>query len=118
MKKILMIVQNNFVNDSRIIKEANTLGKNGYEVLVLALYREKLKKKERFDFFDVERIQVFTRDKLSNRIIYLQFIKYIEFYNKCVNRAKIFVPDIVPVSYTHLDVYKRQVYLYILLYHL
>lgn len=95
MKKVLMIVQNDFVNDSRIIKEANTLGKNGYEVLVLALYREKLKKKERFDFFDVERIQLFTRDKLSNRIIYLQFIKYIEFYNKCVNRAKIFVPDIV-----------------------
>lgn len=95
MKKILMIVKNDFINDSRIIREANSLGKNGYEVLVLALYKNGLKKREDFDYFSVERIPLYTRDKLSNKIIYIQSIKYIEFYKKCIRQAQLFKPDIV-----------------------
>lgn len=95
MEKVLMIVQNNFVNDSRIIKEANTLGKNGYEVKVLSLHDKDLKEKEKFEFFEVERIHLSTRNKLSKKIVYIQFIKYLEFYMNCIKRAKKFRPDIV-----------------------
>nr|WP_246169854.1 glycosyltransferase [Alkalibaculum sporogenes] len=90
-----MVVQNNFVNDSRIIKEANSLGKNGYKVLVLALHEIGLKEIEKFEYFDVERVHLITRNKLSKLNVYAQSIKYIEFFNKCIRRAKIFQPDIV-----------------------
>ena len=95
MKKVLMIVQNNFVNDARIIKEANTLGQNGYEVKVFALHDKGLKEKERFPFFDVERVYLATRNKLSKKNRYLQIIKYLEWYKKCIKKAVDFAPDVV-----------------------
>lgn len=94
MKKILMIVQNDFVNDSRIIKEANSLGKSGYEVKVLALYREGLKQEESFEHFTVKRMYLSTREKLG-KSKFSQVFKFIEFKNKCIKFAKEFKPDAV-----------------------
>ncbi|MDS1003626.1 glycosyltransferase family 4 protein [Clostridium sporogenes] len=94
MKNILMIVQNDFVNDSRIIKEANTLGKYGFNVKVLALYNKGLKEDEEFEHFIVKRIRLGTRDKLSKGKL-SQVVKYIEFKKKCLQEAKKFNPDIV-----------------------
>lgn len=93
--KVLMIVQNNFVNDSRVIKEANTLGKNGYNVKVLALHKKGLKLKEKFDYFELERIHLRTRNKLSKNNKYIQLIKYAEFYLKSIKKGKEFSPDII-----------------------
>jgi glycosyltransferase involved in cell wall biosynthesis len=93
--KVLMIVQNNFVNDSRVIKEANTLGENGFQVKVLALHKKGLPEIEKYEYFEVERVHLKTRDKLSNSNMYIQLIKYIEFYLKCIKIGKEFSPDII-----------------------
>lgn len=94
MKKILMIVQNDFVNDSRIIKEANSLGEQGYKVLVLALYKDGLLKKENFDHFTCERMYLETREKLGKGK-FSQIFKFSEFKKKCVLRALEYKPDYV-----------------------
>lgn len=94
MKKILMIVQNDFVNDSRIIKEANSLGKNGFEVKVLALHNNGLKENEDFEYFSVKRIKLSTREKLGKNKI-SQIFKYLEFKNKCTREAIIFKPNYI-----------------------
>lgn len=92
--KIMMIVQNDFVNDSRIIKEATALGKEGYIVKVFALHNKGLKEDEDFTNFTVKRIKLSTRDRLGKNK-FAQIIKYIEFQNKCVDEANKFLPDII-----------------------
>lgn len=94
MKRVLMIVQNDFVNDSRIIKEATSLGEKGYIVKVLALHNEGLLEEEDFKYFKVERIKLDTRNTLGKNK-FAQVFKFIEFQNKCVRRAVQFKPDIV-----------------------
>lgn len=94
MKKILMIVQNDFVNDSRIIKEANALGQNGFEVNVLALHNDGLKEVEEFEFFLVKRIKLATRSKLGKNK-FSQVFKFWEFKQKCLKEALKFNPDFV-----------------------
>ncbi|WP_061321099.1 glycosyltransferase family 4 protein [Clostridium botulinum] len=94
MKNILMVVQNDFINDSRIIKEANTLGKCGFNVKVLALHNKGLKEEEKFEYFVVKRIKLNTRDRLSKGKL-SQIVKYVEFKKKCLQEAKKFNPDIV-----------------------
>lgn len=89
-----MIVQNDFVNDSRIIKEANTLGEYGFEVMVLALHNKGLEENQRFEHFCVKRLKLSTRDKLGKNK-FSQIIKYIEFRSQCVNEAMKFLPDVV-----------------------
>ncbi|NFP92688.1 glycosyltransferase family 4 protein [Clostridium sporogenes] len=94
LKNILMVVQNDFVNDSRIIKEANTLGRCGFNVKVLALHNKGLKEEEKFEYFIVKRIKLNTRDRLSKNKL-SQIVKYMEFKKKCLQEAKKFNPDIV-----------------------
>ena len=89
-----MIVQNDFVNDSRIIKEASALGKRGFEVNVLALYNNGLKEVEDFQFFLVRRMKLVTRSKLGKNK-FGQAFKFWEFKGKCVREALKFQPDFV-----------------------
>ncbi|MDR5658759.1 glycosyltransferase family 4 protein [Serpentinicella sp. ANB-PHB4] len=93
--KILMIVQNDFVNDTRVFKEAKTLGQEGHTVQILALHSKDLCQNESFGNFNVKRIILKTRDKLSNRNRYIQAIKYLEFFKKCLDFARKFNPDII-----------------------
>jgi glycosyltransferase involved in cell wall biosynthesis len=51
-----MLVFNHFKNDARVLKEANTLIKNGYKVKVFALHEDGLNKKETIDGLEIERI--------------------------------------------------------------
>lgn len=37
-KSVCLVVLNNFKNDSRVLKEAISLNKNGYKVLVFKVY--------------------------------------------------------------------------------
>jgi glycosyltransferase involved in cell wall biosynthesis len=95
MKKVLMIVQNDFVNDIRIIKEATTLGKNDYKVKILAQYNTGLQQVEKFEFFEVERVKIRSRNVLSKNNIFIQFFKYFEFYYQCKKAGLKYMPDII-----------------------
>lgn len=108
-----MLVLNNFINDSRIIREANTLGKNGFKVKVMALHQDGLKTEEDFECFRVERIPLKTRSWGKRRFI--QILKYLEFFIKAVIRGLSFQPDIIhchditplPVGYMIMILLKR-----------
>ena len=54
-KEVVSIVLNNFVNDSRVLKEAVSLKKAGYDVTVAAMHEEPL---EEFDI--VQGIPVYS----------------------------------------------------------
>ena len=56
MKKVCMIVGNPFVNDSRVLKEAQSLTKAGYQVTVYATRKNDLPAVEKKDGFVVKRI--------------------------------------------------------------
>lgn len=75
--KVLMIVLNNFKNDSRVIKEAKSLQNNNYQVKVVALHEEPLKEHEQIENFEVHRIKLFTRSLPKN--FTMNILKYIEF---------------------------------------
>jgi len=58
MKKVCMIVSNPFANDARINKEARSLVKAGYEVVVYATAASKLPQKEMSGGVLVKRLDV------------------------------------------------------------
>ena len=97
MKKVLMVVQNNFTNDSRVLREAYTLGQNGYIVKVVALYSPGLKRHEDKGCFNIERVYLSSRERLSKKNRYIQLVKYAEFYKKCLSIGREFRPDIIHV---------------------
>jgi glycosyltransferase involved in cell wall biosynthesis len=97
MKKVLMIVLNDFINEARVAKEADTLGGNGYEVTVYALHSIGLAEEEQYDNFTLKRLKLKTRDKLSRTNRYAQLIKYLEFYKRCIDAAKILQPEFVHI---------------------
>ena len=77
--KILHVVQNEFLRDSRVLREVKSLSDVGYRVRVLALQDEenKLARHEKKDGFTVERVRLRSR-KLPKRLPF-QLIKYIEY---------------------------------------
>lgn len=85
-KKVVSIVLNNFFNDSRVLKEALTLKKAGYGLVVVALHEEPLKENEVVNGINVHRIKLKTRNWSKNKII--QLIKYFEFLYKVVKKYK------------------------------
>jgi glycosyltransferase involved in cell wall biosynthesis len=74
--KVALIVLNNFINDSRVYKEASTLSKEGYECTVVALHKDGLKKNESNENFTVHRLELKLKELGKNKII--QLLKYIE----------------------------------------
>lgn len=77
IKKVTLIVLNNFKNDSRVLKEAHSLLRNGYDVNVLALHDSDFKERELISNVPVRRIKLITKNLPKN--YYFQFFKYIEF---------------------------------------
>jgi glycosyltransferase involved in cell wall biosynthesis len=82
MKKILLIVLNNFKNDSRVLKEALSLKKEGYSVKVAALFEKRVKEFETVNGIEVHRIKLLTKNWGKNGFV--QVIKYFEFLCKTV----------------------------------
>lgn len=85
-QKIFNVVFNNFKNDSRVLKTAQSLGGVGYDVTVLAIYGEGLPDREEGELFSVTRIKTF-----ENRLMPKKFEKifhYLIFLLKCVWVAK------------------------------
>ncbi|HCU80392.1 MAG TPA: hypothetical protein DGN60_04415 [Chloroflexi bacterium] len=77
---ICMLVENSFQYDSRILREARSLSKNGFELLLLALYEPHITEREEKPFgFQVRRINVLSR-RIRTR--WLLGIKVAEFILK------------------------------------
>ncbi|MFQ3292612.1 glycosyltransferase [Reinekea sp.] len=76
MEKILSVVLNPFVNDNRVLKEAQSLSSFGYKVTVLALHENELKTNETIRDIKVIRVPLIT--KLLPKWKVIQFFKYIE----------------------------------------
>ncbi len=57
-KKIVSIVLNNFVNDNRVLRTAQSLSQAGYDVTVMALKRGNVPLYEERDGFRVKRIEL------------------------------------------------------------
>lgn len=88
MKKVTSIVLNPYINDSRVIKETQTLRKAGYEVSVVALHdgREGLAEYEVMDGVAVHRIKLVS--KSWSKLPPVQVLKYIEFCVRAICEIK------------------------------
>lgn len=74
---VYSVVLNNFLNDSRVKKEAVSLASNGYQVTVVALWENGLQISENFTDFSLIRIKLVSRN--WPRILPFQVLKYLEF---------------------------------------
>ena len=77
MKRVLLLVLNNFKNDSRVLKEAISLKKGGYDVQVVALHDRGQKVYEKIEEIPVHRIELKSRNWPKKSFV--QLLKYIEF---------------------------------------
>ena len=75
--KIVNLVLNNFLNDSRVLKTSNSLLQLGNEVRVVALHEDSLKEHELISGVYVHRIKLITKIWFRYRLI--QIIKLFEF---------------------------------------
>jgi glycosyltransferase involved in cell wall biosynthesis len=87
---VASVVFNFFTNDSRVEKQANSLGKTGHEVTVFALWNNGLEEEETKDGFKIRRIRLFS-SFLNGP--FGRFIKFLEF--NCRVSWKIKKTDIV-----------------------
>ncbi|MBK8492529.1 MAG: glycosyltransferase family 4 protein [Saprospirales bacterium] len=86
MKKVLSIVFNNFLHDSRVLKECISLKNAGYEVQVAALHSGELPEEEVVAGIPVTRIRLRTRHWSKNRLV--QLIKYAELWVRLIRMAR------------------------------
>ena len=84
--KIISIVLNDFLNDSRVLKENISLQKAGYDVKIVALHEGSLKEFDEVQNVPVHRIKLKSRDWSKNRFV--QLIKYFEFIYLVTKRYK------------------------------
>lgn len=83
---VASIVLNNFVNDSRVLKECLSLHKHGYDVTVVALHDEGQEEREIIQGIPVHRIKLLSRKWSKKRAV--QLFKYLEFLYKAVHNYK------------------------------
>lgn len=86
--KIVNLVLNSFVNDSRVLKTSRTLFSFGYDVCVVALHDTVLKEHETISGISVHRIKLVSRAWSKHRLI--QAIKLFEFIMRFVFRYRKF----------------------------
>lgn len=86
MKKVTLIVLNNFLNDSRVLKEAMSLQNMGFVVQVVALHEEALQEFEKIQNISVHRIKLKSRDWSKKKIV--QILKYFEYMYRFVKSYK------------------------------
>jgi glycosyltransferase involved in cell wall biosynthesis len=98
-----IIVLNNFLNDSRVIKEATTLSTKFKNVHVFAIHEDGLKEKEINDHFSVTRIKLVTKNWSKFKLV--QILKYLEFCFKAYRLTRksenVMVVDLsaLPIGY-------------------
>lgn len=78
MKKVANLVFNPFINDSRVLKESQSLAQNGYQVEVIAHQYKNLSDEESVLDFNVKRFVYFdralTQSKLGKLRLYLKYL--------------------------------------------
>lgn len=75
---VLFIVRNHFINDSRVLKEARSLAKNGYRVTIRCLWDHDLPRHEVYEGLTVERLTYSRRTGQSMRDkvkVYISFFR-------------------------------------------
>ena len=75
-KKICMLVDNDVVNDSRVLKEADSLSRGNFDVSVVAMHNPGLKYLESCNGFKIIRIVVWTRIFRSKILLPLKFLEF------------------------------------------
>ena len=91
MKNIAVLVLNNFVNDNRVHKIANSLGEAGHVVRVVALLKGAVSEREAHAHFNVHRLRLRSY-ALPNGVKIFGAIKFLEFIYRAL------------VNYRHVDI--------------
>lgn len=91
-KKVVHIVLNPFIQDSRVIRECAYLAKCGYEVTVIAYWINGMSQEEVQDGFNIRRLPLMTKSWANISII--QVLKYFEFLIKALIIIRKIKPDI------------------------
>ena len=78
MKKVTILVFNNFTHDNRVLREGLSLKNAGYEVQVVALHEGDLPKKELKEGLKIHRLSLLSR-KLP-KSIFFQIFKWMELF--------------------------------------
>jgi glycosyltransferase involved in cell wall biosynthesis len=74
MSNVLSIVYNELTNDNRVMNQARSLGKNGYNVTVLAVnYGPKLPSEEEKDGYSVKRVPLYYTNELIYKVRIVRF---------------------------------------------
>ena len=85
MKKIVSLVLNHFTNDNRVLKENISLKRNGFDVVVVALYKKGLNEFDEQDTIPIHRIKsafdYWSRYKIVRLYQYMEFVyKSVKYY--------------------------------------
>ena len=78
MKKVAILVFNNFTHDSRVLREGISLQNAGYDVQIVALHEGDLPKREIKDGLAVERLAL--RSRFLPKSIFWQIFKWLELF--------------------------------------
>lgn len=90
MKTVLSIVLNEFTHDNRVLNEAISLTRAGYDVSVIALHRDELPEREVVEGFKVHRI------KLSSiNLKRFKLIKHLEYVYRTYKQYGKSKPDVI-----------------------
>ena len=85
MIKVVQTVFNNYTNDSRVFKTANSLSSEGYKVTVVGHHDVNLAKSEIVNGVKIHRVSFLnrkiTKSKISKLIAYIKYIKEALFYS-------------------------------------
>ncbi len=84
--KVAILVFNNFLYDSRVLREAISLNKGGYEVKVIAFHEEGLPEFEHKEGIPVYRIKLKSRNWSKNIIV--QIFKWIELFYRIIKNHR------------------------------
>ncbi len=84
--KGILLVTNYFENDSRVLKEALSLHRAGYDITVAALYKEGLQPYEERQGIKIQRIKLRTKNWGHNPLSL--FLKYAEFVIRAIWRFR------------------------------
>jgi glycosyltransferase involved in cell wall biosynthesis len=86
MISVASIVLNNFLNDSRVLKEVISLRNNDFKVCVIALHENDLDQEEIVEDILVRRVKLSSRSWSKNKFV--QIFKYFEFLHKAYQLVK------------------------------
>lgn len=109
---ISSLVFNNFTNDSRVLKEAKSLDKAGYDITIIAHGDEGLNKNEIVDAIAVKRLSFLNRKKASTLQKISAYFKYILQAVKVTKKSDILhCHDLntMPIAYIVKKLYNKSI---------